>query len=409
MNTEKDKIYRVKKAILTADQNSSLQDVIDKDEAAFSGVRMLYSTNFSGAQLQVDVSLKHIISGIFAKDRLLAYSDSIRNKMELGTSVIGFKQRALLDTNLLSDLPKYFKGIEITTTEKIENVLTVIERIYGGGFDYTFAMLENLRQFTCDNNPHPVNKVSAAIYLDHKLRGAINKSNTEGDIFEPYVEQAESVWMSFRSSEVVWGLVDRRDLVYAVMLKTFHMCWTNTNITIERALHILVDYCLDELGVLPLKEIYFAWKVVIGFSIGFFTPVFDEGSLKSPKDDSVKRIGALAWDLFIFRFTETLLTEETGNNFYIPSVTTLDKGLLDTISSCPVKAMISFPELKYVETIFEDELQFQLCLDSSMSAKQKERILDISRGIKGAKKSRQYMSISISELEKSIKKLTSKR
>lgn len=165
----------------------------------------------------------------------------------------------------------------------------------------------------------------------------------------------------------------------------------------------------DELGVLPLKEIYFAWKVVIGFSIGFFTPVFDEGSLKSPKDDSVKRIGALAWDLFIFRFTETLLTEETGNNFYIPSVTTLDKGLLDTISSCPVKAMISFPELKYVETIFEDELQFQLCLDSSMSAKQKERILDISRGIKGAKKSRQYMSISISELEKSIKKLTSKR
>jgi len=113
--------------------------------------------------------------------------------------------------------------------------------------------------------------------------------------------------------------------------------------------------------------------------------------------------------LFIFRFTETLLTEETGNNFYIPSVTTLDKGLLDTISSCPVKAMISFPELKYVETIFEDELQFQLCLDSSMSAKQKERILDISRGIKGAKKSRQYMSISISELEKSIKKLTLKR
>lgn len=409
MNTEKDKISRVKKAILTTDQNSSLKDVIDSDESAFSGVRMLYSTNFSGAQLQVDSSLKHIVSGIFAKDRLLAYSDSIRNEMELGKSAICFKQRALLDTNLLSDLPKYFKGIKITTTEKIEDVLSVLERVYGGGFDYSFAMLENLRQFICDNNPHPVNKVSAAIYFDHKLRGAINKSNTKGDIFEPYIEQAESVWMNFRSSEVVWGHIDRRDLVYAVMLKTFHMCWTSTNITIERALHNLVDYCLDVLGVLPLKEIYFAWKVVIGFSIGFFTPVFDEGSLKSPKDDSVKRIGALAWDLFIFRFTETLLTEETGNNFYIPSVTTLDKGLLDTISSCPVKAMISFPELKYVETIFEDELHFQQCLDFSMSAKQKGIVLDVGRGIKGAKKSRQCISISISELEKSIKKLTSQR
>lgn len=409
MNTEKDKISRVKKAILTADQNYSLKDVIDVDEPAFSGIRMLHSTDFSGAQLQADDSLKHIISGIFSKDRLLAYSDSIRNEMESGTSVIFFKHRVLLDTNLLSDLPKYLKGIDITTAEKVEDVLTVIERVYGGGFDYSFAMLENLRQFICDNNPHPVNKVSAAIYFDHKLRGWINKSNIEGDIFEPYIGQAESVWMSFRSSEVIWGLLDRRDLIYAVMLKTFHICWTSTNITIERALHNLVGYCLDELGVLPLKEIYFAWKVVIGFSVGFFTPVFDEPPLKSPKSDSVKRIGALAWDLFIFRFTETLLTEETGNNFYIPIITSLDKGLLDTISSCPVKAMISFPELKYVETIFEDELQFQQCLDSSMSAKQKYRILDAGRDLKGAQRSRQYMSISISNLEKSIKKLNQKR
>ncbi len=408
MNTEKEKISRVKKAILTADQNFSLKNIIDRDRPAFSGIRMLYSTNSSGVDLQIDDALKHIISGIFSKDRLLAYSDSIRNEMELGASVISFKKIVLLDTNLLSDLPKYFKGDDITTTEKVRDVLIAIERVYKGEFNYLFAVLENLRQFTCDNNPHPVNKASAAIYFKHKLKGDIYGSNMEGDIFEPYIEQAESDWMDFRSSKVMWSLIDRRDLIYAVMLKTYHICWTSANITTERALHNLVDYCLDELGVLPLKEIYFAWKVVIGFSVGFFTPVFDESSLKSPKSDSVKRIGALAWDLFIFRFTETLLTAEKGNNFYIPSVTTLDKGLLDTISSCPVKAMISFPELKYVETIFEDELQFQQDLDFSMSAKQKERILDASRDIKGAKKSRQYMSISISKLEKSIKKLSPK-
>ena len=100
-----------------------------------------------------------------------------------------------------------------------------------------------------------------------------------------------------------------------------------------------------------------------------------------------------------------MLTEEKENNFYIPSVTTLDKGLLSTIVSCPAKAMISFPDLKYVETIFEDELQFQQCLNSSMSAKQRDRITDPNRGIKGSKRLRHYMSVSIANLEKSINRL----
>ncbi len=406
MGLEKDKISRVKEAILTADPNCSLKEIIDRDRSAFSGIRMLYSTDFSGAKLQVDDSLKHINSGIFSKSRLLAYSDSIRNEMELlGKSVICYKRRILFDTNLLSDLPKYFNDSDIVTKEKVRDILMAIESVYDGGFDYKFAMLENMRQFTCDNNPYPVNKVAAAIYFDHRLRGKINRSNTEGDIFEPYIEQAESIWMEFRSSKGIWDLIDRRDLIYAVMLKIYHMCWTNADITIEYALHNLVDYCLEELGVLPLKEVYFAWKVVIGFSVGYFTPVFNESSLKSPKSDSVRRIGALAWDLFIFRFIETLLTEEKGSSFYIPSISTFDKGLLDTISSCPLKAMIHFPEFEYVETIFEDQLQFQQCLGSSMSVKQKRRILDANRGIKGSKKPRLYISRSICELEKLINKM----
>ena len=147
MNGVKDKITRVKDAILNADENSSLKEIIDSDKAAFKGIRMLYSTNASGAQIQVDESLEHVFSGIFSKDRLLAYSDSIRSEMDIGTSIICFKQRAFLDTNLLSDLPKYFKDLEITTKQKVEDILAVIEKEYGRGFDYCFPMLENLRQF----------------------------------------------------------------------------------------------------------------------------------------------------------------------------------------------------------------------------------------------------------------------
>ncbi|MBD2799789.1 hypothetical protein ID854_04795 [Xenorhabdus sp. M] len=404
MNNKREKILRVKTAILSANDCSSLADIIDSDESAFSGIRMLFSTNASGAELQVPESHQHIMRGIFSKSRLLAYSDAIRNEMETGTSVICFKQRALFDTNLLSDLPKYFLGSDITTKEKIKETLDIIEKVYGGGFDYCFPMLENLRQFTCDNNPYPVIKVSAAIYLDHKLRNTIHYQSAN-NIFEPYFEQAENAWLNFRSSNEVWKLLDIRDLIYAVLLKTYHICLSRSSITIENALNELVAFCLDKLGVMPLKELYFAWKIVIGFSIGYFTPVFNETSLKKTKKDTISRIGALAWDLFIFRFTETLLTEEKGNNFYVPNVTTLDQGLLETVASCPVKAMISFPEFKYVETVFEDELQFQLCLDSSMSAKQKSLILDSKRNIRGDRKLRHNITSSIYELEKLIKGL----
>ena len=402
MNHERDKVARVKEAILCADKNSSLKEIVDIDPLAFKGIRMLYSTNASGAILQVEGKARDVFTGIFSKDRLLAYSDSIRAEMESGNSTICYIQRALFDTNLISGLPKFFTGEELSTRSHISDILSVITTEYGGGFDYSFTMLENLRQFTSCNNPHPVHKVAAAIYFDHLIRGKIESHSDEDNIFEPYFEQSETKWSNFRVDKHMWRQVDRRDVIYAILLKTYHMCWTINQITIESALHDLIDYCLSELGIVPLKELYFCWKVIAGFSVGYFAPVFDEKPLKSPKKKSVDRISALAWDLFIFRFVETLLTEEKGNKFYIPIITTLDKGLLDTIAECPVRAMISFPEIGYVETIFEDELLFQQCLHTAMSVKQKEKILASDRSIKGEKKLRHYVSLSIYDLEKKI-------
>lgn len=406
MDHARQRIVKVKEAILCSDQNSSLREIIDKAPASFKGIRMLYSTNESGAPLQVSESALGLITGIFSKERLLAYSDSIQAEMESGGSNIFYFQRVLFDTNLISRLPEFFTGCEINTREKVANILSLIVREYGGAFDYSFTMLENLRQFTSSNNPHPVHKVAAAIYFDHLIGGEIKPCSDESNgIFEPFYEKSEEKWKNFRASEHMWRQLDRRDVIYAILLKTYHICWTNSHITIESALHDLIDYSLRELGVVPLKELYFSWKIVVGFNVGFFAPVFDEKLLKSPRSRSVDRIGALAWDLFIFRYVETLLTEDKENRFYVPFVTTLDKGLINTISACPVRAMVSFPELGYVETIFEDELLFQQCLDAAMSKSQKEKIQEDDRSIKGEKKLRHYVSMSIYDLESKIKKL----
>ena len=294
---------------------------------------------------------------------------------------------------------------DLTTRSKVEKILEVVEQEYCGGFCFAFPMLENLRSYTSVNNPYPVDKVAAAFYFDAKLQGNTIQDNSD-NIFEPYLEKSEELWKEYRASEDMWHAIDRRDLVYVVMLKTYYLCWSLDQIMIEDSLRKLVDFCLDELGVLPLKELYFAWKVIIGFSIGYCTPVFDEKLLTKPKKKkSVERIGALAWDLFIFRFTELLLTEGKHNNFYVPTITTLDGGLLDTVHICKVKAMISFPEVKHVETIFEDELHFQHCLDAAMTKKQKDVLSDPKRNIKGDQKSRHSLSLATHELEKLIDQL----
>jgi hypothetical protein len=402
----RNKINKVKGAILSASENSSLQEIIDSEKDAFEGIRMLFATDAAGAELQVPLSHQDLFSGVFSKTRVLAYSNEIASEILEKESMICYQRRALFDTNLLSDLPKYFKGEDLTTRSKIEKILGVVEKEYSGGFDFAFPMLENLRAYTSVNNPYPVNKVAAAFYFDAKLQGAVVK-DFGNSIFEPYIKKSEDLWKAYRGREDMWHTIDRRDLVYVVMLKTYYLCWSSDKVTIEDSLRKLVDFCLDELGVLPLKELYFAWKVIIGFSVGYYTPVFDEKLLKKPKEKkSLERIGALAWDLFIFRFTESLLTQGEYNNFYVPTITTLDDGLLDTIHSCKVKAMISFPEVKYVETIFEDELYFQHCLDAAMTKKQKGILSDPKRNIKGNLRSRHSLSLTTHGLEKLINELT---
>lgn len=368
---------------------------------------MLYSTEGSGAELQVKDSAKHILVGVFSGSKLLAYSDPIGEEMKSGVATIYYKRRVLFDTNLLTDLPRYFLDEDLSTRDRVAEVLSIIQTEYGGGFDYVFPVLENLREFIKENNPYPVRKVAAAIYFDHLIRGEARLEGDKARMLDPYLLKSESVWASFRSSQYAWDMLDRRDTIYFVMLETFYLLWSRGCLTIEDALNHLVDRCLDVLGILPLKELYFAWKAIIGIGIGNYTPVFDEPDLKRPTKGSIRRISALSWDLYVFRFVEALLTEEKGNSFYVPSFTTLDKGLLATIYSCPVKAMVSFEDMRFVETIFEDELLFQQCLDASLSVRQKQVLTEAGRSVLGNKKLRYYTSLSIADAEKKIIKLLS--
>ena len=114
----RNKINKVKGAILNASENSSLQEIIDSEKEAFEGIRMLFATDAAGAALQVPIPHQDLFSGVFAKTRVLAYSNEIASEMLEKESMIYYKRRALFDTNLLSDLPKYFKDGDLDSNNK---------------------------------------------------------------------------------------------------------------------------------------------------------------------------------------------------------------------------------------------------------------------------------------------------
>lgn len=390
------KFQRAKTAILTQGEHQSLADIIAADRDAFSGLRLVYASDISGTPIQSALEATGCMSSIFCGKGVLVFSDEVEAQMRLGRAEIQFGVRAMLDTNLLSDLPKFFTGDVISTRERVEAALQFVVENLDGKIDWTFASIENLREASKTNNPWPFLKVAAAHHFcEHGL------APTSRDGLLEYMPVAEAQWRSWLASEECWRQITRRDLFYAIMMFSIRECWNGS--AVNAAMSNLVDFCLESFNILPLKELYFGWKAITGI----YEPegrlaIFAERALRSPTKYSLRRISALAWDLFLFRWCETLMTELKGTTFYIPAVTTLDENLLATIKACPLRAILIDDIGEAVEAIFDDELDFQRCLHNSISDAARIRIDDPERQIKSGSVSTDGLNRVIRSLEGEI-------
>lgn len=394
----REKMRRAKTAILSRDNHESLIDTIERDREAFSGLRLLFASDITGAPIQTMLDEAGIASSVFCGTGMLAFSDEIESQMKEGRAEVGFGIRAILDTNLLSDMPKFLSGDFLKTRDRVEASLKFVDQKLERNVDWTFASLENLREAIKPNNPWPFLKVAAARHFSEN--GFTPTSRAD---LRKYIPAAEDQWRTWLGSTDCWHHVSRRDLVYAILLFAIQECWKGSSV--NNAMSKLVDFCLDTFNTLPLKELYFGWKAITGIhEPNDQLAIFAEPALRSPTKKSLDRMSALAWDLFLFRWCETLMTELKGSIFYTPAVTTLDVDLLAAIKACPLRAVLICDGGEAVEAIFDDELEFQICLDSSISKICKERIHDPERQAKSGNISRYSLSVAINALEEEVSK-----
>jgi len=312
------------------------------------------------------------IANVFTGKGVLAYSREIEEQMAKGKAKLEFDRCALFDTNLLSDLPKYFSGEPFDDPEhpvRIGNVLKFIDKELGRSFSFSFAALENLLEARKADNPHPLRKV-AAVKADDK-----HGVSAKFEDVEKFFVKAKEFWLSMLTNEAAWNELHRRDIVYCVLIKAQLLRWSNTPLN-EGVLE-LIKLSLGCFGKIAFKEIYFGWKLLRGNADATKQMmIFKETDLNNPTKKSIQRISALAWDLFMFRHFETLLTQYKGSKFFIPVITTFDTRLLQAIELCPLRALIIDDEASQVVTVFDDELEFQECLNDAVKnhAEIEERI-----------------------------------
>jgi hypothetical protein len=396
VDLRRDKIRRVKAAILASDASESFLDIVARDRQAFSGLRVLYASDVSGLPVQEQLERTGYVSSVLCGRGVLAFSDDIEAQMRRGAANVIFGVRALFDTNLLSNLPEFLMGEPFNSREQTEASLQFVDEQFDHHIDWTFASLENLREVTKPNNPWPFLKVAAAYHFSEHGCVPVNKKELSA-----YIPKAEEQWRSWLASDICWRQIVRRDVCYAVTLFAVQQCWEGR--AVEVAMSNLVEFCLTSLGIMPLKELYFGWKAIQGVhSPNGHLAVFSEKDIASPTKNSLFRISALAWDLFLFRWCETLMTELKGNLFFVPAVTTLDVNLLATIKACPLRAVLMDDAGKWVESLFDDELDFQKCLGRSISYDMLQKIYEPAREANVDNISRYQLSEVITSLEKEV-------
>lgn len=176
------------------------------------------------------------------------------------------------------------------------------------------------------------------------------------------------------------------------------------------ALTEIVRFSIEIIGKFAKFEIYFAWKLLAEAEDvpEFFLPII------KPSPDSLTIVRSMAWDLAMFRMAEleaTMQRQEGAKkaDVFIPLVASYDRRFKTLVDACPLKAIVIDPIGKQVNSIFRDELSFQLHVNAAIDNDTLSRLANPASQLKrhAAELNVPRIRHSISELELEVLRLSS--
>jgi len=314
---------------------------------------------------------------------------------EVGMQLLFGKEKAFapidwslsFDSNVANKILGYCKGINIDQSSKIRviSLLKIIHK-YNANFDFSPFVIENIRLAREDaSNLRPFDTIAAfkAInYIDWK------KFDQNPDIpsftisWEKIYEKAETTYQFYLNNKYndVLKNLEEKVLLHNAFLLEMTRLWLLNRHEKEKIFTELLDFCIFELKLLPYFELKIAWDFLQNpGKIRFFGPIFGK------KKTIIKDIKGMAWDIQHIRIMETMATLTTKGSFYLPCFVSFDNKFSELLKSYPVNILLIDDIEKRVQSIRENELEFQEFIFNRASIKAKAE-LTLEKSLKRIKK-----------------------
>lgn len=86
----------------------------------------------------------------------------------------------------------------------------------------------------------------------------------------------------------------------------------------------------------------------------------------------------MSWDLFAFRYQETLASKGMRCEFFVPFFASFDNKFVELAHACPIRCMLIDDRDKRINTIYLDEYEFQQDLRIAIDKKVQHELSDPS-------------------------------
>ncbi len=359
----------------------SFVDLIESNEATFSELMILYSSNntkfaINGLSfIEIENKFKNI-KWLFCGDGLEFYSKHLwKVAQENGAVLLPLSIQLAFDSNVSETIRKFTLGKDISNQEILFNIIRFIKE-YQIKLDFSFFVFENLLHSFIPENSRPLETIASLKILDSLDYKAFlhHHSELKFEITEEEAfAQAEVVLKNFSNNEAISDELTKQHATYAIFLMAIYL-YFDKKMTPQEKMSELFRFCLEILNKILKLELYICWKFFeFGNKINFFAPILSRGK------NIIKISKGMSWDIFVFRHQLIQLYKSKFGEFVIPMFCTFDNKFLSLLEVCSLRSCIINPSYSRCELLFKDEIDFQVFMSKSIPSCEVNSILNSAK------------------------------
>ncbi len=281
--------------------------------------------------------------GLFPSERVAVLDYETVVDMEKGRADFFTEFLVSLDTQALSYIRSYFKGLE--NPKDISEVMLFIAQP-NVDLDASLYLRENYHTILYGSDEKR-EKIFESLLAYEVLRSVdVNYLNQSGKIRSYLSEQERmintqrfisSVTYHYTQSNVSDGIMLTHKTFYCILLKISEIQISKDKLSFNKKLKEIFVFLNDELGTMYIREIIIAIKYFqLGQNFRFF------GRVQAGSKNLFKSLANMAWDLQHIRQCERgfSFSKSKKARYCFPAMLTFDNQLVEIIDSCPLKACL---------------------------------------------------------------------